>query len=662
MTADTLVGNPAAITRSDIVKILIVLAAWQLLFWIPVHFAERFARPVTMDTQNTVRYQYMDANAAPIGTEFTARRWGATYEVREKSAAPRVRFLLSFELSDPTQVTALYLSVRNSIDQLRVNGYVAQTISEVPRLQGLVSAEPAFVALPSEQLRLGTNTLAIESPNFGAQWLSEYAIGPAAQLQSAFQWRRFLQTDIALAGIAVIAFTLLLLFVVRWPPEDRPRIASLTALLGVCGASTLLLTFTPPFGLSSEHVVFLFALFSLFIALASLAYVLVDGNLAPRVRAYLWPMAWAFTLLIGLAYYLASTIGPMRTWVPYTIHISFWVVIASVVFALFILSKTLVREAGARWFERSMIAFSMSAFALDRLSAIWKLHSPWDASLPITLGWSNIVGGLLGLSVVVALAREASEARRVVLSANDVLRAKLAKREAELSESYARESEVQKQAVLFAERQRLLRDMHDGIGGQLVSLQMQLRNQNLAQVDIEYAVSNSLNDLRLIVDALDDADFSLVDALLHFERRVRDQLKSSGIAFEAEELIQDSPQDLRSLALGPKATLHLLRILQEAISNAVRHAKPNKIQLRTELSPEQITFTLQDNGVGMLRSQADALTGKSGQGMHNMQGRASALGGLLSIGLADPEFARENPGCKLLLKLQTPAVGACLAA
>ena len=116
-------------------------------------------------------------------------------------------------------------------------------------------------------------------------------------------------------------------------------------------------------------------------------------------------------------------------------------------------------------FNRSTFA----TFVMDRVGSLFPLYSPFDPALQLTLGWSQIVGALLGLSIVVALAREATEARRTVLSASAVLNERLAEREAELQQVHLREQESQRRAVLLEERQRIVRDMHDGIGSHLMS-------------------------------------------------------------------------------------------------------------------------------------------------------------------------------------------------
>lgn len=618
-------SGPAANHFRVAAMVLGVVLVWQVLFWPIVHAAESAARPPGADQRQEIDYQFIDEQGEPAGdgSVFKAERREAPlgYLVKETSDAPRVRFSIPFEVSDPDAPLALYLAVRNSVDEVRINGEAMQSMSALPRLNGLVTSEPGYAPIPSEHLRLGTNILTVETPNFGSQWLSEFEIGPSAPLASTYRWKNMLQTDVALIGLAILAFTILLCLVVRWPAEDRPRIMALVALLSVCAFSTYILTFNPPVPISLGVTVFLYVLSNLFIAVAVLAHVLYDQR-----RPVAWirhlSLAWLASIMIcavGLAG--AEIIGPANAWYRNFINGSFWVVIIAGSAAIAMLATGLVRDGGARWFERSILAFCISAFIVDRLGTIIPLSSPFDSSMQLTLGLSQIVGGLLGLSMVVALAREATEARRTVLSANDVLRTKLAEREAELKVSHAREQDVLKRSVLLEERQRIVRDMHDGIGGQLLGLSMQVRAQRLDQTALSQALDTSIADLRLIVDSLDSAEDTLADALLAFEHRARAQADSVKCAYTTSILI-----DPDAAGIGPRATLQVLRILQEALTNALRHGQPTEVQLIADNTAEgAVEIRLVDNGRGI--SEA----GTRGVGLRNMKSRAMSIGATLDI-------------------------------
>jgi two-component system, NarL family, sensor histidine kinase UhpB len=608
--------------------VLAVLLAWQAVFWPTVHAAERATRPIEIDHRDAVSYQFITADGeVEGGGTYVAplRHAPVGYLVGKQSDAPRLRFLIPFDapsdVTDKAPPLALFLAVRNSIDEVRLNGQAVQSLSALPKLKGLVTSEPGYVILPPERMLEGANVLALDTPNFGAQWLSEFAIGPSQILAENYRWKTLLQTDVALVGLAILAFTILLCLVVRWPAEDRPRIMALVALLATCGFSTYLLTFSPPVPLSLEMTIFLYVLSNLFIALAVLTHVLLDQRRPMKWIRWSW-VGWVAALAISVAAIAGAIwIGPSNAWFREMINGSFWVVIAVGSVAIVLLANGLVRDRGARWFERSILAFCISAFVIDRLGTIFPLTSPFDPGLQLTLGWSPIVGGLLGLSMVVALAREATEARRTVLSANDNLRTELDKREAELRSSLAREQDIQKRAVLLEERQRIVRDMHDGIGGQLLGLAVQVKARQLDSEGLETALQTSISDLRLIVDSLDSAEDGVADALRGFEHRVRAQ--ASAIKAEFQSRIDLDADDA---VLGPRGTLQVLRILQEAVANAIRHARPSRISLSAALNATgQVEVVLRDNGSGILPGASE------GRGLSNMRTRAASIGAQLDV-------------------------------
>jgi signal transduction histidine kinase len=77
---------------------------------------------------------------------------------------------------------------------------------------------------------------------------------------------------------------------------------------------------------------------------------------------------------------------------------------------------------------------------------------------------------------------------------------------------------------------------------------------------------------------------------------------------------------------GPRPTLQILRILQEAVTNAMRHSGASEIALvSTEKTEGAITISITDNGKGL----PPETTG--GRGLTSMRSRADAVGGMLDI-------------------------------
>jgi signal transduction histidine kinase len=84
-----------------------------------------------------------------------------------------------------------------------------------------------------------------------------------------------------------------------------------------------------------------------------------------------------------------------------------------------------------------------------------------------------------------------------------------------------------------------------------------------------------------------------------------------------------------SLQLPRATTHHLLRIAQEATTNAIRHAGARAIELRLDYQPEVVALTITDDGVGF---HPEAVLNQAGHfGLRGMRARARKLCGQLSI-------------------------------
>jgi two-component system sensor histidine kinase UhpB len=87
-------------------------------------------------------------------------------------------------------------------------------------------------------------------------------------------------------------------------------------------------------------------------------------------------------------------------------------------------------------------------------------------------------------------------------------------------------------------------------------------------------------------------------------------------------------------ALTPEAELAIYRIVQEALTNAARHASARRIDLSVVLANDQLTISIADDGVGLPASRAERA------GLRGMRERALAIGGSLTIGSAPEGGAR----------------------
>ena len=256
--------------------------------------------------------------------------------------------------------------------------------------------------------------------------------------------------------------------------------------------------------------------------------------------------------------------------------------------------------------------------------------------------WQNASGylihnmPLLLLAFVVAFLARNIRLFQSTQEINQLLSGRLQAREAELAETYRRESDLVRREAHQAERQRLMRDMHDGVGSQLTSMLFAARRGTLPQDQLVDSLQTVIEEIRLLIDSMDSAADSLAGALETFQQRAAKRLEAAGITLQ----FQPIPRDLLP-ASGPRDVLHILRILQEGIGNALRHAHCSRISIEVTPSGDAVLpvqVVIRDDGVGFPKDHVP------GRGLANMETRAAAIGGRLTID-------RSNPGVVLRLLL-----------
>jgi len=100
---------------------------------------------------------------------------------------------------------------------------------------------------------------------------------------------------------------------------------------------------------------------------------------------------------------------------------------------------------------------------------------------------------------------------------------------AQLEGAYAERAQLIKAQTLSAERERLMRDVHDGVGGQLVSLLAQADRGQLHAGNVREALDASLTDLRFIIDSLDEVGSDPLIARAMLRQRVQPQITREGL-------------------------------------------------------------------------------------------------------------------------------------
>nr|WP_199234333.1 ATP-binding protein [Acidovorax sp. CF316] len=215
--------------------------------------------------------------------------------------------------------------------------------------------------------------------------------------------------------------------------------------------------------------------------------------------------------------------------------------------------------------------------------------------------------------------RAITEVKRV----NAGLAERLAAREAELERSYQALRTAEHAQTLSQERQRLMQDMHDGLGSSLTSAIRSVQGGTLTDEQMARVLADCMDDLKLAIDSMEpvDADLLLLLATLRF--RMGPRIESAGIALRWE--VQDVPV---LEWLDPSSALHILRIVQETVANILHHTRATQIRFSTDQVGEVVEVAVEDNGQGFDVDKAHAES--AGRGLRNLQRRAQAIGGTVA--------------------------------
>jgi signal transduction histidine kinase len=215
---------------------------------------------------------------------------------------------------------------------------------------------------------------------------------------------------------------------------------------------------------------------------------------------------------------------------------------------------------------------------------------------------------------------------------------RLAARERELQENHARLLELERARTLTCERQRLMRDMHDGVGSALTTSLAMLQQDRPDTAELTNILRESVDDLRAVIDSLEPADGDLVTLLATLRFRLGKRLENAGI------LLDWSMCDLPPLNwLGPSPALQIVRIVQGALTNVIKHAGASRIQMSAHQEDSWIVVRVVDNGCGFA---VGAVPASNGRGLRNLKHRAAGLNAQL--------FIESRPGTGTTVSLLLP--------
>ncbi|MBU2493170.1 MAG: hypothetical protein KJ571_11145 [Bacteroidetes bacterium] len=192
---------------------------------------------------------------------------------------------------------------------------------------------------------------------------------------------------------------------------------------------------------------------------------------------------------------------------------------------------------------------------------------------------------------------------------------------------------VQIKNILAVERLRtkLAADLHDNIGSSLTEISILSEvisaRLNFAEKDIQKSLNKISAKSRDLIDKMSDIVWlvnpkrdSLYDLILRLQDTYSELLAETNISFRSDNL-----KALENISLQMEHRQHLFLIFKEGINNCITHSNCTEIYLNAKVSGKKLEMELSDNGNGFEKKES------KGNGLNNMQNRASLIGGKLYL-------------------------------
>ena len=221
--------------------------------------------------------------------------------------------------------------------------------------------------------------------------------------------------------------------------------------------------------------------------------------------------------------------------------------------------------------------------------------------------------------------------------------------QAKLSQRLATEKvedqESRIQEIIEQERNRLARELHDSVSQQLFAASMMMSAINETKQFSED--DREAKQLKMVEEMIHQSQLEMRALLLHL-RPVA--LKNKSLQEGIEELLlelsmkvtMDIKWKVEAFPLDKGVEDHLFRILQESVSNTLRHAKAGKLDVLLIKRDDLVIMRVVDDGIGF---EVDDETKAGSYGMQNMHERAVEVGGTLKV------ISMKNKGTRLEVKV-----------
>lgn len=525
----------------------------------------------------------------------------------------QARFVAEIAVADPSQPLALYIPRLGNSFVIYVNGHLLERYGELPPgLYDDAATAPRYFTAPAHWLAPRT-VLDITVGVLGGRGggLSTITTGLASEVHPTYALEYLLEVSgrLVLVVVTTVLGALALLLWMRQRDSAYLYYALAELLWALLTSRTLFsepLLPWPWWGYLSQAALVLAAPLQ-----CKFALIVVDRD-----------HGWIKLLTLGMLVFAIPAIA---------IHNMFefkWVYPGWRVLLTFnVLAMAWAVVSSNRQNPTSENRVLAIAVILVGISAVRDVLTSYFNDVYYFVSWTRYAWTGLGISFAWVIVERMRRASVALASMNTTLAEQLAEQGKELAETYARARALDVEQGALLERQRLTRDLHDGLGGHLVGVLRMAQLPSVSKEDVASQLRMAVDQLKITVDAMQETDGDIPSLLGAVRYRLTRRMNAADISMQ---------WDVEQLHVidnwGVRQSYELQMILFEIFTNMTVHSSANQATLsahrRQSAGEDCIEIQITDNGKGF---DATSVENRRGRGIANMQARAASLGAELSI-------------------------------
>ncbi|MFJ9450677.1 7TM diverse intracellular signaling domain-containing protein [Herbaspirillum sp. NPDC101397] len=532
-----------------------------------------------------------------------------------------VWYRLSWEQTDATAPVGLMMDYLNMAGMVSLNG--VQLSRDQSLTEPLTRAwnTPRYWQASPPLLRSGQNILLIRVSGLAAYQpgLGPVTLGTPTDISARYTHEYWLRHDLQLFSLAVSA-TLGCFFLALWILRRREAEFGWFGLMSLTWwlyASNQIKLTTWPFATTDAWQAAVSILFLVYSASFTM-FVLRNG---PRRHRRTELAVWAMVVFGSIAMCLTphGRMQEMRAWLAL-------IPVLTYIASCFLFFYFAWRQ---RRVEQLILAACLAIFIVVGIHDLLVFLKILDSNIYYSAFASQIQ--MVAMALVLGWRFVANLSR--IECFNEELHVKVESAKEALAQTLKREHELQVVNVRLGERLNLAHDLHDGLGGTLVSSIATLEHapESIPSSRFLTILKELRDDLRIIIDTassyqLDET--SLAEMLAPLRHRF-------GVLFESQNIVcRWQLSGIEDCHLPTAQSLDIMRILQEGLTNVLKHSRASRAHVELRGDASELVLRIRDNGIGFDFPMQES---KAGTGMKSMQLRTSRLGGTFEVRRIDGE-------------------------